>query len=66
MLSHLGYGDLGKRVDMALEVCGQYERRMQITGRSTGVTAEEFGKYILETVRDPDLEQRWSGYVAAE
>ena len=65
MLSHLGYGDLGKRVDMALEVCGQYERRMQITGRSTGVTAEEFGKYILETVRDPNLEQRWSGYVAA-
>ena len=66
MLSHLGYGDLGKRVDMALEVCGQYERRMQITGRNTGVTAEEFGKYILETVRDPELEQRWSGYVAAE
>ena len=65
MLSHLGYGDLGKRVDMALEVCGQYERRMQITGRSTGVTAEEFGTYMLETVRDPDLEQRWSGYVAA-
>ena len=65
MLSHLGYGDLGKRVDMALEVCGQYERRMQITGRSTGVTAEEFGQYILETVRDPELEQRWSGYVAA-
>ena len=66
MLSHLGYGDLGKRVDMALEVCGQYERRMQITGRNTGVTAEEFGQYILETVRDPDLEQRWNQYVAAE
>ena len=66
MLSHLGYGDLGKRVDMALEVCGQYERRLQITGRNTGVTAEEFGQYILETVRDPDLEQRWSGYVAAQ
>ena len=66
MLSHLGYGDLGKRVDMALEVCGQYERRMQITGRNTGVTAEEFGQYILETVRDPELEQRWNQYVAAE
>ena len=65
LLSHLGYGDLGKRVDMALEVCGQYERRLQITGRNTGVTAEEFGQYILETVRDPDLEQRWSGYVTA-
>ena len=65
MLSHLGYGDLGKRVDMALEVCGQYERRLQITGRNTGVTAEEFGQYILETVRDPELEQRWDRYVAA-
>ena len=66
MLSHLGYGDLGRRVDMALEVCGQYERRIQVTGRDTGVTAGEFGQYILETVRDPDLEQRWNGYVAAE
>ena len=66
MLSHLGYGDLGKRVDMALEVCGQYERRIQVTGRSTGVTAEEFGQYILETVRDQELEQRWNQYVAAE
>ncbi len=66
MLSHLGYGDLGKRVDMALEVCGQYERRLQITGRNTGVTAGEFGQYILETVRDPELEQRWDRYVAAK
>ncbi len=66
MLSHLGYGDLGRQVDMALEVCGQYERRIQVTGRDTGVTAEEFGQYILETVRDPELEQRWNGYVAAE
>ena len=66
MLSHLGYGDLGRQVDMALEVCGQYERRIQVTGRDTGVTAGEFGQYILETVRDPDLEQRWNAYVAAE
>lgn len=66
MLSHLGYGDLGRQVDMALEVCGQYERRIQVTGRNTGVTAEEFGRYILETVRDPELERRWNGYVAAE
>ena len=66
MLSHLGYGDLGRQVDMALEVCGQYERRIQVTGRDTGVTAGEFGQYILETVRDPDLEQRWNRYVAAE
>ena len=66
MLSHLGYGDLGRQVDMALEVCGQYERRIQVTGRDTGVTAEEFGQYILETVRDPELEQRWNEYVAAE
>ncbi len=66
MLSHLGYGDLGRQVDMALEVCGQYERRIQVTGRDTGVTAEEFGQYILETVRDPELERRWNEYVAAE
>ena len=27
LLQHIGYADLGRRLDMALEVCGQYERK---------------------------------------
>ncbi len=65
MLQHLGYADLGARLDKALEVCQQYERKVKITGRDTGVTGEEFGRYVLETVRDSKLEERWQGYVKA-
>ena len=65
MLSHIGYSSLGQKVDMALDVCGQYERRVRVTGRDSGATGTEFGQYVLETVRDPQLEERWKSYVAA-
>ncbi len=63
LMSHIGYTDLGRRLDMALEVCGQYERKISVTGRDTGVTGDEYGAYVADTVRDPDLETRWQSYV---
>ena len=65
MLTHIGYPDLGHRVDMALEVCAQYERKIKITGRDTGCTGEEYGQYVLDTVADPDLESKWKNYAEA-
>ena len=65
MLEHIGYGDLGRRLNMALEVCGQYERRVITTGRDSGATAQEYGDYIMATVEDPGLESKWQGYVNA-
>ncbi len=65
MLTHIGYPDLGKKVDMALEVCAQYERKIKITGRDTGCTGEEYGQYVLETVADPGLDAKWSSYAGA-
>ena len=65
MLTHIGFPDLGNRVDMALEVCGQYERKIMITGRDTGCTGEEYGQYVLDTVADPDLESKWKSYAGA-
>ena len=59
MLSHLGYTDLGTKVDMALEICGQYERKVVMTGRDTGSTSREFGQYLMSTVEDPSVEDRW-------
>ena len=66
MLEHIGYGDLGRRLNMALEVCGQYERRVITTGRDSGATAQEYGDYIMATVEDPGLESKWQGYVNAD
>ena len=65
MLEHIGYGDLGRRLNMALEVCGQYERSVVTTGRDSGATAQEYGDYIMATVEDQGLEAKWQGYVDA-
>ena len=63
LMSHIGYAELGRKLDMALEICGQYEREITVTGRDTGATGEEFGDYVATTVGAADLEQRWNQYV---
>ncbi len=65
LLQHIGYADLGRRLDMALEVCGQYERKIVTTGRDTGATGDEYGAYVADTVNDPNLGAKWQGYVDA-
>ena len=66
LLQHIGFADLGRRLDMALEVCGQYERKIVTTGRDTGATGDEYGAYVADTVNDANLEAKWRGYVDAE
>ena len=59
LLRHIGYPDQAEKVEMALEVCGQYEKKMAITGRDTGVTGEEYTQYVLSWVDHPDLKSCW-------
>ena len=66
MLEHIGFEQLGGKLHKALDICGQYERKMVMTGRDTGVTSAEFGEYIMQTVEDPNVESRWDEYVAAD
>ncbi len=65
MLEHIGFSELGAKLHKALDVCGQYERKLSITGRDTGSTTAEFGDYVAETVADSSLESRWMEYVQA-
>lgn len=65
LLNHIGYVDKAKRLEMALEVCTQFEKRKVMTGRSNGATGEEFAQYVLETVQDPGLEAKWKAYQTA-
>lgn len=65
LLEHIGFPDLGAKLHKALDVCGQYERRIVMTGRSNGATSAEFGQYLMETVEDPRIEARWDAYVKA-
>ena len=62
LLEHIGFSELGSRLHKALDVCGQYERKIVMTGRSTGATGREFGEYVMSTVQEPDLESRWEQY----
>ncbi|HEC83213.1 MAG TPA: isocitrate/isopropylmalate dehydrogenase family protein [Firmicutes bacterium] len=62
MLNHIGFPEKAKRLEMALDICGQYEKKLVMTGRPTGATGKEFADYILETVNDPKLEERWKTY----
>ena len=65
MLEHIGYADIGARLHKAIDVCGQYERKIIMTGRDTGATSAEFGQYLMDTVADSSLDDRWQEYVEA-
>ena len=65
MLEHIGFTDIGAKLHKAIDICGQYERKIVMTGRDTGATSAEFGQYLMDTVADPTLDERWQSYVEA-
>ncbi len=65
LLNHVGYPDRGRRLEMALDICGNLERRLVVTGRPAGAKGSEFAEYVMETLEDPELEKRWNEYQAA-
>ena len=62
LLNHIGFADRGKKLEMALDVCGQYEKKLVITGRPTGAKGADFANYLMETIQDPNLEAKWQSY----
>jgi isocitrate dehydrogenase (NAD+) len=65
LLEHIGFPEQGTKLHKALDVCGQYERKIVMTGRSNGATSAQFGEYLMQTVEDRGLEARWEAYVKA-
>ena len=63
MLEHIGFEQTGGKLHKALDICGQYEKRVVTTGRDTGATSKEFGEYVMATVEDPNVEARWDEFV---
>ncbi len=64
MLNHIGFVDKADKLGKALEICSQFEKKVTITGRDTGVTGREFCDYILETMQSPDLDEKYRSYTA--
>jgi isocitrate dehydrogenase (NAD+) len=62
LLNHIGFKEQGRRLEMALDICQQFEKKLVITGRSDGATGREFGDYLMETIESPELEEKWKSY----
>ena len=51
LLTHIGYGDKAAKLDEALDICTQKEKKIQITGHDDGCTSAELADYIMETIQ---------------
>ena len=65
LLNHIGFNERGKNLEMALDICGQYEKKLVVTGRDSGATGEAFTDYIMETLKDSKLGEKWEKYTQA-
>lgn len=63
LLEHIGYKEKAEKINMALEIAGQYERKLVITGRPNGATTKEFADYILDLINDTKLEEKYKNYI---
>jgi len=51
LLSHIGRQEKADLLEKALDICMFDEAKLKITGRSDGATCEQFGDYVMETVK---------------
>jgi len=63
MLSHMGETEKANKLEMALDICCQFEKKKIMTGRPNGATGDEFAEYIMDTIARPDIQKVWQGYV---
>jgi len=63
LVGHIGHPDKAKTLEMALDITGQYEKKIAITGRPGGATGAEFTDYIMDWLHNPKLAATWEGYV---
>ena len=66
LMEHLGFPELGGKLHKALDICGQYERKVVTTGRDTGATSAEYGQYLMDTVEDPSVKAKWEKCTSAK
>jgi len=62
LINHIGYPERAANLEMALDMCGNYEKKLVLTGRDTGSTGAEYANYLMETIQDPKLKEKWENY----
>ncbi len=51
LLSHIGKQALANKLERALDICMFEEKKLVVTGRSSGCTCGAFGDYVMETIQ---------------
>ena len=62
LLNHIGFTEKATKLEMALDICATLEKKIVLTGRDDGATGEEYAKYIMDTLVDPNLENRFKEF----
>ncbi|MBA95569.1 MAG: isocitrate dehydrogenase [Rickettsiales bacterium] len=62
LLQHIGYVEDAQKIQMALDITTQYEKKFKITGRDNGASGEEFTNYVLDWVQSANLVAEWERY----
>jgi isocitrate dehydrogenase (NAD+) len=62
LLNHIGFTEKATKLEMALDICATLEKKIVLTGRDDGATGEEYAKYIMDTLVDPNLEKRFKEF----
>ncbi|MBN3040937.1 MAG: isocitrate/isopropylmalate dehydrogenase family protein [Candidatus Omnitrophica bacterium] len=64
LLRHIGYLQPAEKVEQALEICGQYEKKITITGRESAATGSEYTDYILSWIDNPRLAESYKTFIS--
>jgi isocitrate dehydrogenase (NAD+) len=65
LLEHVGMTGRSTRLSRALDICGMYDQKAKITGRSDGATASQFGDQVIAILSDSRMDQKWQSYQLA-
>ena len=49
-MAHIGYGDRSEKLEKALDICCNTEKKLVVTTDTDGATAAEFTDYLLDTI----------------
>ena len=50
LMAHIGYGDRNEKLEKALDICCNKEKKLVVTTDKDGATAAEFTDYLLDTI----------------
>ena len=51
LLRHIGFNAKADKLNEALNICTETEKRVVVTGDTDGATCKEFGDYLMETIK---------------